>query len=167
MIERINKLLEKAETLFSVILLTVIVVLVFIAAIARSLGMPIIWSVEIAQILFMVLSFLCVDLTLKKNQHVGISYFIDKLSMKAKTICQLFVLILMLGFLLFSLIKGFDMISLYKYRKFSATGIPYKYVMPILPIAMMVMSLTIVEKIQQSIQCLKKLAFEVKEVEHA
>ncbi len=157
MLKQINNAIEKIESTISIFILGVIVVLVFAAATARSLGSPIIWSVEIAQILFMILSFLCVDLTLKRNQHIGISYFVEKTSIKTQKILQLIVLVLMLAFSIFALIKGFDMINLYKFRRFSATGIGYKYVMLILPIATTIMTITIFGKIEESLVNFNKI----------
>ena len=154
MFNRISRSIYHIEVILSQIILTLIVILVFFAAAARSMGYPIIWSVEIAKIFFMMVCFLCIDLTLKKNKHIGITYFIEKLNEKAQNIFQLLVLILMLVFTIFSITKGVELIHVYKFRMFNATGIPYRYIMPVIPLSMFLMSITIIAHMET---CIKKL----------
>lgn len=154
MFNKISLSIYHVEVVLSQIVLSLIVALVFCAAVSRSMGYPIIWSIEIAKILFMLICFLCVDITLKKKQHIGITYLVEKLNSKAQNIVQLLVLILMLGFTIFSISRGVELIQVYKFRMFNATGIPYRYVMPIIPISMFLMSITILAQIET---CIKKI----------
>ncbi|SBS25281.1 Sialic acid TRAP transporter permease protein SiaT [Marinomonas spartinae] len=154
MFNKISRYIYRLEVVLSQIVLSLIVALVFCSAVSRSLGYPIIWSIEIAKILFMLICFLCVDITLKKKQHIGITYLVEKLSEKTQNIIQLLVLILMLGFTLFSISRGMELIQVYRFRMFNATGIPYRYVMPIIPISMFLMSITIMAQIET---CIKKI----------
>lgn len=156
MFNKISRSIYHIEVILSQIILSLIVVLVFSAAAARSMGYPIIWSIEIAKILFMIVCFVCVDITLKKHKHIGITYFVDKLSEKTQNIIQLFVLILMLGFTIFSISKGMELIQVYKFRMFNATGIPYRYIMPVIPLSMFLMSITIIAHMET---CIKKLGY--------
>ncbi|MEK9703335.1 MAG: hypothetical protein VW829_15060 [Deltaproteobacteria bacterium] len=49
---KINERITQIEWVVGATLLTVIVFLVFIASVMRFLGFPIIWSVDLAQLLF-------------------------------------------------------------------------------------------------------------------
>ncbi|WP_425642283.1 TRAP transporter small permease [Marinomonas gallaica] len=157
MFNKISRSIYKIEVALAQIILSLIVILVFSAAIARSMSYPIIWSVEIAKILFMIICFLCIDITLKKNKHIGITYFVEKLKPKAQTAIQIFVLLLMLAFTIFSIDKGVEIIELYKFRLFNATGIPYRYVMLVIPLSMVLMSITIMAHIENRIRSLKAI----------
>lgn len=95
---------RRFETICAMLLLTAIVALVAIASIARAVGSPIIWSVEIAQLCFVWLSMLSADLALQSERHFGLSVLSDALNPRSKRLLDLvnkFVLIALLGFLLF------------------------------------------------------------------
>jgi TRAP-type C4-dicarboxylate transport system permease small subunit len=62
------------------LLLAAIVALVAIAAVTRAMGSPIIWSIEIAQLLFVWLCMLAADLALQENRHFGLMVLLDRLS---------------------------------------------------------------------------------------
>ncbi|ADN03029.1 TRAP transporter small permease [Spirochaeta thermophila] len=67
----IDRYITGAEVLIVQIFLVVIVVCVFFAAVLRSVGYPIVWSVDIAQLLFAWVSFLGADLALQHGRHIG------------------------------------------------------------------------------------------------
>lgn len=94
---------RRIETICAILLLTAIVALVAIASIARAVGSPIIWSVEIAQLCFVWLCMLSADLALQNERHFGLSLLSDALSPDKKRLLELLnraVLIVLLGFLL-------------------------------------------------------------------
>ena len=64
--------LDKIERLVCIGLLSAIVLLVFAAAVMRTVGLPIIWSVDIAQLLFAWLCMLGANQTLKHAQHATV-----------------------------------------------------------------------------------------------
>lgn len=95
---------RRIETGCAILLLTAIVALVTIASIARAVGSPIIWSVEIAQLCFVWLSMISADLALQNERHFGLSVLSDALNARHKRLLELInkmVLIVLLGFLLF------------------------------------------------------------------
>ena len=94
---------RRIETICAILLLTAIVALVAIASIARAVGSPIIWSVEIAQLCFVWLCMLSADLALQSERHFGLSLLSDALPENKKRWLELVnraVLIALLGFLL-------------------------------------------------------------------
>lgn len=98
-----GKIFRRIETICAILLLTAIVALVAIASVARAVGSPIIWSVEIAQLCFVWLCMLSADLALQNERHFGLSLLSDALTPDKKRLLELLnrtVLILLLGFLL-------------------------------------------------------------------
>lgn len=99
-----GEIFRRVETVCAILLLTAIVALVAIASIARAVGSPIIWSVEIAQLCFVWLCMLSADLALQNERHFGLSVLSDALNASNKRLLELAnrtVLIGLLGFLLF------------------------------------------------------------------
>lgn len=103
MSRQIGKMYRRFETGCAILLLTAIVILVAIASIARAVGSPIIWSVEIAQLCFVWLCMLSADLALQSERHFGLSIVSDAVSPRNRRVLELankIILILLLGFLL-------------------------------------------------------------------
>lgn len=59
---------EKVEEFLSSMLLLVVVLLVFFTAIGRWIGLPVAWSVNIAQLLFVWVIFLGASQALRENK---------------------------------------------------------------------------------------------------
>lgn len=95
--------LQRTEFALASLLLVVIVILIGIASIARGVGSPIIWSIEIAQLLFVWLCMLAADLALQQNRHFGLVFIQDRLSPHTRRrleIANTIILIALVGFLL-------------------------------------------------------------------
>ena len=100
---------QRLEFACAAFLLVGIVILVGIASITRYLGSPIIWSVEIAQLLFVWLCMLAADLALQQNRHFGLSILLDRLSPKARRIADIVNILIvgaLLAFLLFYALRN-------------------------------------------------------------
>lgn len=104
LIARMDGRLRRAEGWCALLLLVAIVVLVAGASIARAAGSPIIWSVEVAQLLFAWLCILAADLAMQRDRHFGLSFLVDSLSPQAGrrlAVINHAVLAVLLAFLLF------------------------------------------------------------------
>ena len=91
---------QKLEISAAITLLVAIVVLVSIAAVTRVLGAPIIWSVEIAQLLFAWLCMLAADIALQDKRHFGLLILLDNLNPKLRRLMEIFNLIVLMSLLL-------------------------------------------------------------------
>jgi TRAP-type C4-dicarboxylate transport system permease small subunit len=94
---------QRVEFACAACLLVAIVLLVGLASVARSLGAPIIWSVEIAQLLFVWLCMLAADLALQQDRHFGLMIMLDALPSKARHLAEILnrlIVALLLAFLL-------------------------------------------------------------------
>lgn len=104
MSRQVGEVFRRFETGCAILLLTAIVALVAIASIARAVGSPIIWSVEIAQLCFVWLCMFSADLALQSERHFGLSILSDALPPRKRQMLELAnktVLIGLLGFLLY------------------------------------------------------------------
>ena len=61
------------------LLLVAVVVLIAVASVARAIGAPLIWSIEVAQLLFLWLCIFAIDLALQDGRHFGIGLLLDNL----------------------------------------------------------------------------------------
>lgn len=104
MFRQFGTLFRRVETGCAILLLTAIVQLVAAASVARAIGSPIIWSVEVAQLCFVWLCMLSADLALQGNRHFGLTALSDALSPRRRRWLDLInhaVLVGLLAFLLF------------------------------------------------------------------
>lgn len=96
-------MLRRVEFACAGLLLCAVVVLVGLAAITRAMGTPIIWSVEIAQLMFLWLCILAIDLGLQDERHFGLQIIQDHASPRIRKLIEitnLLVLTALLAFLL-------------------------------------------------------------------
>lgn len=100
---------QRIEFVFAVVLLGLIVVLVGVAAAARVAGAPIIWSIEVAQLLFAWLAMIAADLALQQERHIGMSLLLDALPPPIRRYAELAnlgILLALVGFLLVYALKN-------------------------------------------------------------
>lgn len=83
------------------LLLAAIVALVGIAAVSRAMGSPIIWSIEIAQLLFVWLCMLAADLALQENRHFGLIVLLEKLTAERRRLMEIANLAIMICLVVF------------------------------------------------------------------
>lgn len=96
-------MLRRFEFACAALLLLGVVALVGIASVARALGSPIIWSIEIAQLLFLWLCIIAIDLALQQDRHFGIGLLLDNLSPTGRKIMEIINLAVMIGLLVYLL----------------------------------------------------------------
>jgi TRAP-type C4-dicarboxylate transport system permease small subunit len=105
-LRKILDVLRDSERKISQILLFLIIVLVFTASIFRTFGHPIVWSVDMAQLLFVWLCFLGADIALQHNCHIGVDILTRALPKKINTVIVFCSYLLILGFLVIIVIFG-------------------------------------------------------------
>jgi TRAP-type C4-dicarboxylate transport system permease small subunit len=97
-------MLQRIEYACAGLLLGAVVILVGIAAVTRGMGMPIIWSVEVAQLLFVWLVVIAADLGMQTNRHFGMQIMLDNVPQsirKATEIANILVMIALLAMLFY------------------------------------------------------------------
>lgn len=121
-------LLSRIEEVVAVTALLIIVLCVFVAAVARSFGAPIIASVDIAQSLFMWLCVLGASQTLRRNEHVGIDLFTRYLPVVIQHYLAIVVRVLMAVFLLLLIVYGLSLSQINPEREIGVLQWPYSVI---------------------------------------
>lgn len=119
---------QRAEAFCAMLLLTAIVVLVAAASVARAVGSPIIWSVEIAQLLFVWLCILAADLALQERRHFGLSLLMDNLNAKGQRVLGILNHIVLTVLLVFLFVYAWRNMILMHPRLLGATQMHGSYI---------------------------------------
>ena len=138
--------LDKIERMVCIGLLSAIVLLVFAAAVMRTVGLPIIWSVDIAQLLFAWLCMLGANQTLKHAQHATVDIVTQYLPVRWQQRLAGLTSLIMIGVLAVIVVYGIALFNLNPQRTLGSTPLPYRYVALALPVGAGLMLLTLLEQ---------------------
>jgi len=140
--------IKKVETIISVIFLVFIVCLVFIAALLRWFGIPVAWSIDVAQLLLGWVVFLGADVALKNDSHIGVDMFINMLPVRMRKIILFVDYLVMTLFLVSVSVYGIYLSVANYQRLFNTLQISYSYATMSVPVGCILMQLTMAEKIK-------------------
>jgi len=146
----------KAEGLLAGALLAVIVFLVFIAGVMRWFGQPLVWSVDLAQLLFVWVSFLGADMALRKRAHIGIDYLVRRLPMRARVLVDVVLAAVCVAFLGIMAVMGYRLTMLNIERLFGDSGIPYALVTIAVPAGCILLGLTLLQQVAIALRSLRR-----------
>ncbi|WP_150287966.1 TRAP transporter small permease [Rhabdaerophilum calidifontis] len=138
-----SALLARLEDLVSKALLAAIVLLVFAAAIARTIGHPLIWSVDLAQLLFIWLCFLGANRAMRIKAHIGVDLFVRKLPHTPRHIIEVGLGIVALAFLIALVVAGYRLTVLNWQRIYGDSGISYAWVTSAVPFGAGLLAITL------------------------
>jgi TRAP-type C4-dicarboxylate transport system permease small subunit len=147
-----NTLWVRVEDLASKILLAAIVLLVFVAAVARSFGAPIVWSVDLAQLLFIWVCFLGANRAMRVKAHVGVDYFVKRLPASWRRVLEFGLALIALGFLAALAWTGANLTLLNWERLYGDSGISYAWVTGAVPVGCGLLALTIMGHLVRSVR---------------
>ncbi|MBH0236754.1 TRAP transporter small permease [Methylobrevis albus] len=133
-------------------LLAAIVVLVFLAAAARTFGHPLIWSVDLAQLLFVWLCMLGANKALRRKSHIGVDFFVLRLPTAMRRIVEIVLGLLTLGFLGALAYLGVRLTLLNAERIYGDSGISYAWVTGAVPVGCVLLALTLIGHL---VRCLR------------
>ncbi|MFT4171066.1 MAG: TRAP transporter small permease [Rhodocyclaceae bacterium] len=123
--------------------------LVLVGAASRTLGMPIVESVDLAQLGFAWTCALGADIALKHKAHVVIDVVVKRLPLPVRRALGVLWHIVMLGFLAMLVWYGAELTLLNTQRKLGDVGISYAWVTVTVPVAASLMSLTLLHSLWQ------------------
>jgi TRAP-type C4-dicarboxylate transport system permease small subunit len=135
---------SRLERVIAVALLAAIVALVFVASIMRFLDHPLIWSVDLAQLLFIWLCFFGANRALRQRTHLGVDLAIRTLGFRGRLIVELVLAVVVVAFLVALTVEGTSLMLLNRQRLFGDSGIPYAFVTIAVPAGSVLLILTIV-----------------------
>lgn len=140
----LSTFLSKLEFLVGFLLLAVITGLVFMAAIMRFAGNPLIWSVDMAQLLFIWLCFVGATRAMRQRAHLGVDFMVRFLPFKQRLVIDLVLTVVILAFLVALMWQGYKLTILNMEREFGDSGISYAFVTSAVPIGSFILSLSII-----------------------
>lgn len=143
---KFNEKVGTIETWIGVVMLATIIVLVFASAVMRTIKYPIVWSVDLAQLLFVWISMLGADVALKRKAHVGVDLLAKKFPAKLQNMITLGTFIICILFLGFITYYGIYLCNVNYLRKYQTLQISYSYGTAAVPIGSVMMILTIIEQ---------------------
>ena len=126
-----KKLYEKfcaAEQWAALLLLAGITILVFIAALARTLGYPINWAQDAALVMFAWMCFLGGDVAIRTTGLIGVDLFIKMFPKPVQKTIDILFKLLILAFLAVLVIYGYQYVVGYARRMITTLNISYAWV---------------------------------------
>ncbi len=139
-------MLRVFEKNLSMFFMFLIVALVFGASLLRTLGYPLIWSIDIAQLLFVWVCFLGADIALQQDKHIGVDiltrFFPEKFN-RIVTICSYAMIF---GFLAIVIVFGTHLALNNSHRQFNTMTISYSWVTMSAPVGCLLLAITVIEK---------------------
>ena len=144
---RLARAFVRGEEALSKILLALTTALVVAASLARWAGHPIIWSVDIAQLLFVWLSFLGANQAMRSNHHVGVDVVTRYLPRAVKRWLYLVLWAIIGVFLAVIAYHGVQLTLLNLERRLSDTDLSYGLVTSAVPFGAALMLTTTIAKI--------------------
>ena len=134
--------LTRVEELISRILLALLVLLVFVPAVSRTFNRPIIWSIEIAQLLFAWLAFLGANQAMRAGAHIGVDVLTRNLPPRLRQAVALFNLGLIAAFLAALLWYGVELTFVSVDRRFMTTNLSFAFATVAAPLGAALLLLT-------------------------
>lgn len=136
--------LARIELWLGSALLAVIVALVFAASVARFFGHPLIWSIDLAQLLFIWLCFVGASRAMRERGHLGVDLLIRKLGWERRLLIETVMAVLFILFMAVLAWEGYTLTLLNRERVFGDSGLPYALVTIAVPVGCLLLSLSII-----------------------
>ena len=128
-------------------LLSIIVFLSFITAVARCINHPISWTIEVSQLLLAWLAFIGADMAFRADKIMGVDILTRKLPVKVQTAIKLVMNLLMLGLLIIFIKYGYKLCMSNLKRSFQTVGVSYAWATASLPVSSVFMAITAIVNI--------------------
>ena len=165
--KKIYQAICKVEEWICAAILCGIVALAFATAVARCIGRPISWSVELSQFLLAWLAFLGADMAVRHGSVLGVDLLTRRLPQKTQAIIRLITNALILALLVILVVNGISICKANYKRSFKTVGISYSWATASLPFSAGMMCITMLKNCLDQIQILRGKAIQLKEGECA
>ena len=141
-----------AEAFIARTFLVVMVLLIFSAGLARVLGHPINWAVDVATCLFAWACFLSADIAWRKSRLMSVDVLTVRLSERGQRACRLLNYCILTAFLLYLIPTGLWLSYISRARSFQ--GIPefsYSWITMSLPVGAILLLITTFLKLREDV----------------
>ena len=139
-----SRIVARIEFFVAVILLAAIVMLVFASAIMRTLDHPVIWSIDVAQLLFIWLCFFGAVRALREKAHLGIDILVRHLPQKARFWLEMAASVVILIFLGLLANEGTKLAFSNIQRQFGDSGLSYFWVTIAVPVGCVMLAIALI-----------------------
>ena len=137
------KRLSQIELAICVLLLAAITGLVFVAALLRFFGHPLVWSVDMAQLLFIWLCMLGACRAMREKSHLGMEVLAKFLPHMARLWLELASSAITLVFLATISVLGFQLAWLNRARTFGDSQLSYAWVTTAVPVGCILLGIAL------------------------
>jgi TRAP-type C4-dicarboxylate transport system permease small subunit len=137
------KRFARVEFVVGATLLSIIVVLVFVASVMRFFGYPLIWSVDLAQLLFIWLCFVGASRAMRERAHLGVDLLVRNLGHGWRLIIESVLAVVFIAFMAVLAWEGYKLTLLNSERLFGDSGLSYAYVTIAVPAGCLFLTITI------------------------
>lgn len=133
---------------------------VLIGAISRTIGHPLIWSVDLAQLCFVWACMLGADLAMKKNAHIEIDIVVRRFSAATRRLIAIVWLFAIVVFLAMLIWYGTQLTLMNMERELGDVGISYSWVTAAIPAGCALMLATSVKRLYLGLSGRETLSLE-------
>ncbi|MFT7594563.1 MAG: TRAP-type C4-dicarboxylate transport system permease small subunit [Paracoccaceae bacterium] len=154
-----RQLYDRVEFSVGVGLLATITFLVFIAAVMRFFGNPLIWSVDLAKLLFIWLCFIGATRALRQKAHLGVDLLIRMLGLRARLWVKIVLAGVFIAFLLTLAVEGYKLTMLNWERIFGDSRLSYAWGTIAVPVGSILLSLSILGNLMDDWRSKDRLIF--------
>lgn len=120
------------------------VMFVFLSAIARNVGHPLAWSLDVAQLMLCWVTLIGADVAFRHGKFMGLDLLTRKFSVKIQRILELLVDVIILITLIIFIVYGFKLTVDSWKRSFQTLKLSYSFVTMALPVMSVLMSVSVV-----------------------
>lgn len=142
----------KVEEIVAAFLLCLISALVFLSAIARTIGQPINWAQDVSLLAFGWLTFIGSDVIIRQKHLIRIDMLVNKLPRSIQKPLTLIFDVLMLLFLLILVVYGYMLVDQSWLRTFNTLHISYAWCTLAVPVGAFFMFFSILGKLKEDIK---------------
>ena len=135
--------LGQIELAICIVLLAFITGLVFVAAIMRFYGYPLIWSIDMAQLLFIWLCLFGASRAMREKSHLGMEVLVKYLGYRPRLWLELLCGILILAFLGILTFEGVLLTLLNSERTFGDSTLSYAWVTAAVPVGCLLLGVSL------------------------
>lgn len=144
----------RVEAMVARALLAAMVALVFFAGVLRWFGLPLVWAMDVAQLLFVWASFIGADMAMRKRGLIAVDLFVRWIPARWRAPIDLLTGCVILGFLVAMVVLGYDLVALNLEREFGDSGISYGFVTAAVPVGCGFLALTLLGQLWETARSL-------------
>lgn len=141
------KFYDRLELALALMAVTAMVVSVLVAAIGRSIGLPVASAPQLAQLFLIWSCMLGADLTMRSGDHIRVSALPDILPPALRSAIAALCVLLILPFLGFLVWKGFELVGSNWQRPLATSGLSYGLVTLALPVGAILLTISLLRRL--------------------